>query len=134
MVQRLVRATNEHDLDAVVDCFTVDYRNDTPAHPNRGFGGPAQVRTNWEQIFRFVPDIAVEVPRFCVDGDSIWTEWRMSGTRLNGSPHRMAGVIIFGVHEGRAATASFYLEPVEEAGGDVNAAVRQAVVTPGGAA
>ena len=32
---RLERATNARDLDAVVACFARDYRNDTPAHPDR---------------------------------------------------------------------------------------------------
>ena len=40
MVDRLVQATNDHDLEALVDCFAVDYVNETPAHPARGFRGP----------------------------------------------------------------------------------------------
>ena len=61
VVDRLREATNGHDLDALVDCFTEDYRNDTPAHPQRSFGGRAQVRSNWEQIFAAVPDISASV-------------------------------------------------------------------------
>jgi hypothetical protein len=37
LVYRLQRATNAHDLEAVVGCFAPDYRNETPAHPERGF-------------------------------------------------------------------------------------------------
>jgi NADH dehydrogenase len=33
LVQRLRQATNDHDLDALAGCFAVDYRNETPAHP-----------------------------------------------------------------------------------------------------
>jgi hypothetical protein len=36
-------------------------------------------------------------------------------------------VIIFGVADGRVAWARFYLEPVEEISGDVDAAIQQAV-------
>ena len=57
MVERLVAATNAHDLDALVACFDEDYENETPVHPGRGFRGRDQVRTNWEQIFAFVPDV-----------------------------------------------------------------------------
>ena len=39
IVDRLRRATNDHDLEAVVACFTTDFRNETPAHPERGFTG-----------------------------------------------------------------------------------------------
>jgi ketosteroid isomerase-like protein len=127
MVQRLVQATNAHDLDAMVDCFTVDYRNQTPAHPAQGFVGREQVRKNWEQIFRFVPDISVRVLRCRSDGDMVWSEWEMAGTRRDGSAHLMTGVILFGVREGQASWARFYLDPVEAAGVDVNGAVRQNV-------
>lgn len=127
MVQRLARAANAHDLDAMVDCFTVDYRNETPAHPAQSFVGREQVRKNWEQIFRFVPDISVRVLRCRADGDVAWSEWEMVGTRQDGSVHCMAGVILFGVRDGRASWARFYLELVEAAGVDVNGAVRQNV-------
>jgi ketosteroid isomerase-like protein len=131
MLQRLLSATNAHDLEALVDCFTAEYRNETPVHPSRGFTGRHQVRKNWEQIFSFVPDISARVVRHVVDGDTIWSEWEMSGTRRDGSAHVMRGVILFGVQDCRASWARFYLEPVDEGSGDVNAAVRQAV-TPRG--
>ena len=127
MVDRLLDATNRHDLDALVDCFAPDYENETPAHPARGFRGQAQVRRNWEQIFAHVPDIAATVLRRVSDHDTVWSEWEMRGTRRDGSAHLMRGVILFGVLAGRASWARFYLEPVEDGGGDVNEAVQRAV-------
>lgn len=127
LLQRLERATNAHDLDVLVDCFTEDYRNETPAHPARGFTGREQVRANWAQIFAGVPDVRTEVLRSVAGPDTIWSEWEMSGTRRDGVPHLMRGVVIFGVEAGRAAWARFYLEPVQEGGGDVDAAVRAQV-------
>jgi ketosteroid isomerase-like protein len=132
MIDRLLRATNAHDIEALVHCFAPDYRNETPVHPSRGFQGQAQVRRNWEQIFAMVPDVTAAVVRRVTDGASVWSEWEMRGTRRDGSPHVMRGVIIFGVEEGRASWARFYLEPVEEGSGDVNAAVRRAVVREAG--
>jgi ketosteroid isomerase-like protein len=131
MVQRLERATNEHDLEALVACFTADYRNETPAHPERGFTGREQVRKNWTQIFAAIPDVTSEVLRYVVDGDVVWTEWEHRGTRRDGSPHMMRGVVIFGVVDGLAAWARFYLEPVQQAAGTVDDAVNRQV-TPGG--
>lgn len=61
-----------------------------------------------------------------VDGDAIWSEWEMSGTR-DGLRHLMRGVIIFSVPEERASRARFYLEPVDPGGGGVDAAVSQIV-------
>lgn len=129
LLQRLERATNAHDLDAVVDCFAETYVNETPTHPARGFAGREQVRANWRQIFAGVPDLRARVLRAASDGDTIWSEWEMSGTRRDGSPHVMGGVVIFRVAAGRASAARFYLEPVEEGGGDVNSAVASQVAT-----
>src|SRR4051812_49102873 len=128
MLQRLVQATNEHDLDSLVDCFAPDYRNETPVHPARGFQGRDRVRKNWDQIFAFVPDVTAEVVRSTTDGDTIWSEWEMHGTRRDGSAHLMRGVIIFGVSDDRASWARFYLEPVDEGAVGVDDAVKRQVV------
>jgi ketosteroid isomerase-like protein len=128
MVNRLVDATNTHDLEALVECFTDDYQNETPLHPARSFRGRAQVRRNWEQIFGFVTNLTVEVTRLAVAGNTAWTEWEMQGTRRDGTPHHMRGVVIFGVRDGMAEWARFYLEPVIEGDGTVDEAVRAQVV------
>jgi ketosteroid isomerase-like protein len=130
LVERMVQATNDHNLDALDACFASDYRNETPAHPERGFVGNEQVRLNWTQIFGAIPDLSAEVMRCTVDGDAVWTEWEHRGTRPDGSSHVMRGVVIFGVADGLAAWARFYLEPVQEDAGSVNEAVRRQV-TPG---
>ena len=123
LVERLRQAVDDHDLDAVVDRFTPEYRNETPAHPGRGFEGREQVRTNWERIFAGVPDITADVLRATVDGEHVWSEWEMRGTRPDGQPHVMRGVIIFGVIGDRFGSARFYLEPVDPGEGGVNAAI-----------
>jgi ketosteroid isomerase-like protein len=128
---RLAAATNAHDIDALVACFAEDYRNETPVHPARGFRGADQVRRNWTQLFAGMPDLAARVLATAVDGDTAWSEWEMSGRRPDGTAHLMRGVIIFGVRDGQAAWARFYLEPVETAGGDVDAAVARASGGPG---
>jgi ketosteroid isomerase-like protein len=128
LVERLLRATNDHDLEALVACFADDYLNETPVHPERGFRGREQVRRNWEQIFGFVPDVRAEVLRSTVEGDTAWTEWEMTGTRPDGTAHHMRGVILFRVVDDVASWARFYLEPVDEAAGTVDDAVREQVV------
>ena len=131
VLDRLLQATNAHDLEAILDCFTSGYRNETPAHPARSFTGRDQVRRNWEQILGFVPDIHATVLRASVQDDVIWSEWEQCGTRRDGTPHLMRGVIIFGVEDAAIAWARFYLEPVQEADGDVDHAVRAQVARPG---
>jgi ketosteroid isomerase-like protein len=128
IVERLSRAVNAHDLDALASCFAVDYHNETPAHPARGFEGRPQVRRNWEQIFGAVPDITAEV-RWIADEGTVWSEWEMRGTRRDGSPHLMRGVVIFGVDGDEATWARFYLEPVQEGGDNADEAIRRAITT-----
>jgi ketosteroid isomerase-like protein len=126
--ERLVGATNRHDLDGLVACFAEDYENQTPVHPARGFRGRGQVRRNWEEIFAVVPDIRVELLASAIDGETAWTELDMSGTRADGTPLHMRGVVIFGVGDGVAQWARFYVEPVDESSGTVDDARRQQVV------
>ena len=128
LVERLCRAVNEHDLDALTECFAEDYRNETPAHPARSFRGRLQARRNWEQIFGGVPDITADV-RWIADEEAVWSEWEMRGRRRDGVRHHMRGVVIFGVEGDVATWARFYLEPVQEGGGDADEAIRRAVLS-----
>lgn len=121
LLTRLVAAVNGHDIEGLVVCFADDYVNETPAHPQRGFRGREQVRTNWTRLFTGIPDLHARVPHTAVDGDLLWTEWDMRGSRPDGAAFAMRGVVIFGVSGAAITSARFYLEPVEETSGDVDA-------------
>ena len=127
---RLLEATNDHDVEGIVACFSEDYVNVTPCHPARDFAGREQVRRNWTAILAAVPDLVAEVADFAQDGDRIWSEWEMRGTRRDGVPHLMRGVLVFTVEGDRAAHLRFFLEPVDEAPVDADRAV--AGLTGGG--
>jgi ketosteroid isomerase-like protein len=127
---RLVAATNDHDVEGIVSCFSDEYVNVTPCHPARGFTGREQVRRNWTPILGAVPDLVAEVGDFVEDGDRIWSEWEMRGTRRDGQPHLMRGVLVFTVRDGLATHLRFFLEPVDDAPVDADAAV--AGLTGGG--
>ncbi|MDQ3573409.1 MAG: nuclear transport factor 2 family protein [Actinomycetota bacterium] len=129
VLDRLLAAINAHELEAMVSCFAEDYTNETPVHPPRGFRGQEQVRTNWSQIFAAVPNIHARVVRSSVDGDTLWTEWDIAGDRADGARFLMRGVVIFGVAGDTIASARFYLEPVEDTSGDVNAHTRRVTGT-----
>ncbi len=127
---RLCDATNSHDVERVVDCFTEDYVNETPTHPARGFRGQGQVRRNWTQIFAAVPDIEAEVLNSHQAGDTVWSEWEMRGIRKDGASHLMRGVMVFTVSGERARAVRFYLEPVEQHGVDADTAAQQTLTQP----
>ncbi len=125
VIRRLVDATNMHDLDGLVGCFAEDYVNETPVHPARGFIGREQVRRNWTQIFAAVPDITIETLQVVEHRDAVWSEWEMRGTRADGAPHCMRGVIVFRIAAEQIAAARFYLEPVDDSSADVDDTVRK---------
>ena len=113
VVERINKATSEHDLDGLAACFTSDYPSVWPIHPSRGFDGVEQVRRNWEQLFASVPDLRTEVLNSVVSGDEVWTEWEFTGNRRDGHPFLMRGVVILHVPGDQATWARFYLEPVD---------------------
>jgi ketosteroid isomerase-like protein len=125
LVARMHAAMNAHDIDAFVACFAADYDSFPPAHPHRAFRGREQVRANWSAIFGAVPDFRAELVRLDAAGDVAWTEWRWEGTQSDGGRLDMAGVIVFGVRDELVAWARLYVEPVEEAGAGIDAAVRE---------
>ena len=114
-IERLVRVTNAHDLEGLVACFADEYVLDSPIHPQRSFRGKEQVRRNWTQFFAGVPDITTKVLRHAVSGDVVWTEWEMTGTRVDKAAHRVCGVFIFGVTGGLVRWGRMFLDPVEGA-------------------
>jgi hypothetical protein len=127
VIDRLLEATNNHDLDAISACFAVDFVNETPLHPARSFRGREQVRRNWQQILGGVPDLRAEILGQASAGSVLWTEWEMSGIRRDGNRHLMRGVMLFEVAGDAIARVRFYLEPVDESGIGIDVAVRQAV-------
>jgi len=127
VVRRLQAATNAHDLDALVECFSSDYVSEIPLHPSRSFRGAEQVRRNWAQILGGVPDLHSELVREAVDGNVVWTEWEWTGTRRDGAPQLMRGTTILRVEADRIAWARFYMEPVVDDAVRIDAAVAQAV-------
>lgn len=129
VVERLRDATNAHDLEAIVACFRADYRNETPVHPARGFVGHDQVRRNWTRILAAVPDVSTVIVAAVADGDTVWSEWEHRGTRADGSPHHLRGVIVFSVQNALISTARFFLEPVVD-GGEGIAVTVELQVTP----
>jgi ketosteroid isomerase-like protein len=125
VVERLNAAMNAHDINAFVACFEEEYESEQPAHPDRAFRGRDQVRENWSAIFEGVADFESELILAGATGETEWSEWRWRGTQSDGTPLHMAGVIVCGVRDGRLRWARLYVEPVEQSGAGIDAAVRR---------
>jgi hypothetical protein len=132
MMERLQDATNAHDAEQLASLFGRDYRSAQPAHPNRGFGGSAQVFDNWSSVFEGVPDFRSELLASSVNGETEWGEWSWQGHHLDGSVFAMRGVTVFLVRGGLVAEGRLYMEPVESGGGDIEAAVQELYKPPPG--
>ncbi|MFI9247958.1 nuclear transport factor 2 family protein [Streptomyces sp. NPDC053086] len=111
-VRGLRDAINSHDAQRVGDVFTSDYRAVIPLHPSLNFTGNDLVVRNWAGIFGQIPDIQAEVLRTALNGDEVWSEWRLTGTRANGDAAELGGPVIWVERDGLIAHARFYLDPV----------------------
>ena len=118
LIERLVAAQNAHDVDAFVACFAPDYRSEQPLHPDRAFTGTDQVRKNWTAIFAGVPDFTAALLASALEGDTVW----------DGSLLLSRGPMIFTLRDGKIAAGRLYVEPVQEGGQGIDAAVRSGIV------
>jgi ketosteroid isomerase-like protein len=123
--ERLTEAVNRHDLEALAACFAPDYRSEQPLHPDRAFVGREQVRKNWSRIFEDVPDMQAEVIRATSDDETVWAEWRWSGTRLDGEQVDIRGVTIMGVEDDHIVWGCLYMVPVQGEGRGIDAAGKE---------
>ena len=117
VAHRWVRALADRDLEAAVACFDDAYVDEAPARLGESVHGQDGVRRNLERLFADVRDLYAEVVGTVVDGDNVWMEWRMHGTRGDGTRMAFVGVNIFEVKDGRFRSGRIYTELVREAGG-----------------
>lgn len=116
-MERWIASINEHDLDSIAACFDPDYEDEAPARPGEHVRGDAEARENFGRLLRDVPDMRAELLDAASRGASVWIEWRLRGTRADGTPLEFAGVNIFEVRGGRFVRGRIYTELVREAGG-----------------
>lgn len=125
ILERMREAQNARNAEQLAALFADDYRSAQPAHPNRGFGGSAQVLSNWSTMFNNIPDFTAELLAWAVDGATEWAEWDWHGTHRDGSAFSMRGVTITTVRDGLIAAARLYMEPTEVGGSDIDTAVQE---------
>lgn len=127
VLARLEQALNAHDLHALVECFDEQVVSEQPVHPSRAFRGSGQVEQNWTQLFTAFPDLEATLVRSVVDGKVVWAEWDWRAHRPDGGRADMRGVTVLGVDGERIGWVRFYMEPVEQDGSDIDAAIREHV-------
>ena len=111
---RMVLALNSHDLDEMVACFSRDFQSEQPFHPERNFIGQGGIRKNWGFFFTNVPDIRMDILSEIVEGDTVWCETYMHGTRVDGAKHSVRGVTIQRVRAGAIVWSRLYIDAPSE--------------------
>jgi ketosteroid isomerase-like protein len=127
VIERLVQAMNDHDPDAMAECFREDYRSEQPLHPDRRFTGRDQLRKNWSEIFENVPNLKAELLRYAGSGAEIWTEWLMHGTQADGSPFEYRGMAVWGLEGDIISWGRLYFELVEAGGAGIDESIKRLV-------
>ena len=122
---KLKDAFNLHDMENFSDCFHEDYDSEQPAHPGRSFQGRKQAVKNWAGNFTEMPDFTAELVNYAITENTFWAEWDWKGTRKDHSQLHMRGITIFGVDKGRIRWGRLFVEPVDESGKDIEAAVKE---------
>ncbi len=130
MLERLRNAQNAHDAEGMAALFAEDYASSQPLHAGRAFVGRAQVLENWTAVFEGMPDFVSELVSCSIDGNTEWGEWYWHGRHLDGSAFAMRGVTIFVVRSDLIAEARLYMEPVDTANEDIEAAVQELYKPP----
>lgn len=112
VMERQARALNAHDLDALADCFHEDLHSEDIGHAAHTIEGREQLRRNWQLMLAEVPDLRAELRGTAVEDDTVWGEWRIYGTRRDGSILDLRGVAISKVRDGRIVSSRRYLAPL----------------------
>ena len=108
--ERMIQATNRHDLEAMVALFAPDYRSEQPFHPERNFVGSAGVRKNWSFFFTTIPDIQIEILGEVEEGDTVWAELHYHGTQTDGKKHAVRGVTLQSNQADQISWTRLYME------------------------
>lgn len=114
VLRRLVTALNAHDLEDLLACFHPEYESEQPVHPQRGFQGKARLAENWSWVFESFEDFEVQLIDHALQGNTVWTEWRWTGTHPGGRAFEVRGIMILEVEGELFRCGRLYLEPLEE--------------------
>jgi len=117
VVKRWIQGISAHDLDQVAGCFAVGYEDEAPARRGEFVRGRDQVRQNFERFFTSMPDVHSELRGTIDQGDTVWMEWSMEGTRPDGTRMEFVGVNIFEVKNDSFVSGRIYTELIRDAGG-----------------
>ncbi len=112
----ILKAFNDHDLDAIMEFFAEDCSFDMPRGPDpwgARFVGKAAVRQALATRFQGLPDVHYGEGRHWVSGNMGVSEWLLTGTTLEGRQVRVRGCDHWEFLDGKVIRKDAYWKIVE---------------------
>lgn len=112
VVERLNRAVNDHDLDALASIFTEDcvFENTYPPPDGQRFEGLLAVLGFWQDFFDSSHGAWFEFEEIFTAGDRCVSRWIYRYETLEGEPHHLRGADILKVREGQVSEKFSYVK------------------------
>jgi steroid delta-isomerase-like uncharacterized protein len=117
ILEAILDAFNDHDLDAIMAFFADDCTFDMPrgSEPwGERFVGKAAVRAALATRFQGLPDVHYGDARHWVSGDLGVSEWLLTGTTLDGRAIRVRGCDHWEFRKGKVVRKDSYWKIVEK--------------------
>ena len=111
MLAEIARGFDTHDLDLIMRYFATDAVFESPRGPDpwgTRFVGTAAIREAFAARFAGIPDVRYGDDEHFVDGDRGASEWRLSGTTVDGEPIEVRGCDLWTIRDGKIARKDSY--------------------------
>jgi ketosteroid isomerase-like protein len=105
-LQSFADAFNAHDITAIMSHMTNDCVFEASAGPEvdgQKFEGQQQVKKAFQDVFATFPDAHWANPRHFIAGDTGFTQWTFTGTKVDGTKVEVTGCDLFTFRNGKIA-------------------------------
>lgn len=106
LIIELAQAWSARDIPKILTLFTED--GVWEASWGARYVGKDELRRGLEELFKNVPDVKFVEPKRFASGEHAVSEWRVVGTRLDGTKIDDQGCDIFTIRDGRVVRKRAY--------------------------
>ena len=106
-----------HDLEAILEWFADDAVFESPRGPDRWgrrFVGRDEIRAGFAARFEGIPDVRYTEGEHFVDGDRGASEWRLTGTTVDGQRLDLRGCDLWTFRDGKVIRKDSYWKIVTD--------------------
>ena len=119
MLREIAAGFNRHDLDAIMQFHRPDAVFEGPRGPDpwgRRYVGADQIRAAFAARFEGIPNVRYGQDQHFVDGDRGASEWRLSGTTVDGQQLDLNGCDLWVFQDGKVVKKDSYWKIVTDGG------------------